>query len=161
MSIETKHIGGRRALRFASVREVLADAERVAVGAPKTLGNWSPGQIFLHLARGIDASIDGVEMKLPWPMRLVGRLARGRILRGAMRAGINLPPAGADYFNPGPTTTEAGLASLRAAILRLEGTSQRAASPLLGRLTAAEWEQFHLRHAELHLSFIVEGGRHG
>ena len=27
--------------------------------------------------------------------------------------------------------------------------------PVIGRLSAAQWNKFHLRHAELHLSFFV------
>ena len=33
--------------------------------------------------------------------------------------------------------------------------AQRVAHPVLGSMNAAQWELFHLRHAELHLGFIV------
>lgn len=53
------------------------------------------------------------------------------------------------------------MASLRQAIGRLKTETKRGAHPVIGRLNAAEWDQFHLRHAEMHLGFIVpEADKH-
>jgi hypothetical protein len=47
------------------------------------------------------------------------------------------------------------LNELRAAIDRLNREPKRAPSPVFGKMTREEWDQLHLRHAELHLSFFV------
>ena len=57
--VNTKTVTGRRELRYDNYDELLADAERLAGKEVRTLGNWSYGQILRHLARSIDAMIDG------------------------------------------------------------------------------------------------------
>jgi hypothetical protein len=37
----------------------------------------------------------------------------------------------------------------------LQSAPLQPAHPLLGAMTRDEWREFHLRHAELHLSFFV------
>ena len=46
-------------------------------------------------------------------------------------------------------------ACLETGVQRLGRQGTRVVHPLLGRLSAAQWDKFHLRHAEMHLSFIV------
>ncbi|REJ86679.1 MAG: DUF1569 domain-containing protein [Planctomycetota bacterium] len=43
---------------------------------------------------------------------------------------------------------------LKAAIARCGEETRRADHPVFGRLTLDEWEQFGLRHAEMHMSFV-------
>jgi hypothetical protein len=50
MPVNTAKVDGRRKLDYASLEEVLADADRLSSGPVKVLGNWSAGQIFKHLA---------------------------------------------------------------------------------------------------------------
>ncbi len=38
---------------------------------------------------------------------------------------------------------------------RLNREPQRYPSPVFGKMTKEEWDQLHLRHAEMHLSFYV------
>jgi len=153
--VSTKQVGGRRELRFSSLDEVLQDAERLAAGRVRELGNWSLGQVLMHLARSIDASVDGAAFRAPWPARLASRLFKKRILNGSMPAGFRLPQKVREHFEPGETSTEAGLKALREATARYLATDRRASHPLFGSLTESEWDRLHLRHAELHLSFIV------
>jgi hypothetical protein len=136
---------------------VLADAERISQGEVMALGNWSAGQIFLHLARSLNSSIDGSDTNLSWLFRLMGRLMKKRVLRGPMPPGFKLPASAARTLVPGPTSTDEGLAALRAAIARQEREPNRAPSPFLGPLTNEEWTQLHLTHAALHMSFLVPG----
>ncbi len=56
-TINTKQVTGRRVVRYESFDEILADAERLAVVPTRTLGNWSIGQIFSHLAKSSDVLI--------------------------------------------------------------------------------------------------------
>jgi hypothetical protein len=155
MSINTGKVEGRRKLKFASYEELLADVDRLTSGPVKTLGNWSPGQAFRHLAIAYNGSIDGFTMTFPLPLRLMGKLFRKKLLSTPMPAGFKLPAAGAKAMVPPPTPTEEGAAELRAAIARLEREPRRAKHPVFGTITNEEWDTVHLTHASLHLSFLV------
>ncbi len=154
--VNTGKVAGRRELHFHNFREVLADAERLSQGNYTCLGNWSLGQVCKHLAEGIHMTIDGVSFKVPLIIRLIGPLfLKRRILSKGMSPGIKLPPSAAKQLIPAETSTEEGLKALRFAIERLESEEKRAPSPFLGKLTREESDQVQLRHAELHLSFVV------
>lgn len=56
---------------------------------------------------------------------------------------------------PGETSIDEGLGALRAAVARYKQETKRSPHPALGKLTPGEWIQFHLRHAELHMSFAT------
>ena len=116
MSVNTAEVAGRRQLDYPSFQELLTDADRLAAGPVKSLGNWSAGQIFKHLANAYNGSIDGFTMTFPLPLRLVARLFRKKLINGAMLPGFNLPGEGAKAVLPGPTSTEEGLADLHAAV---------------------------------------------
>jgi hypothetical protein len=60
-----------------------------------------------------------------------------------------------EKLTPGETETAAGLKGLREAFSRLKATDQRAEHVVFGPLTKEEWNRFHCRHAEMHLSFII------
>jgi hypothetical protein len=155
MPVDTKTVKGRRIVHYESLRDVLADAEAMYAAGARPLGNWTPGQIFVHLARSFDASIDGSDLKLNWFFRLMGRLMKKKVLRGPMPPGFKLPEDAANKLVPAPTSAEDGLAELRRAVARQEQESSRAPSPFLGVLTNDEWTQLHLNHAALHMSFLA------
>jgi hypothetical protein len=50
---------------------------------------------------------------------------------------------------------EEGITNLRRAIGRLKSEPERDWEQCFHAFTREEWDQFHIRHAELHLSFIV------
>lgn len=154
--IETKSVASRRVLRFASLDDVAADAERL-VSSPGTtmLGNWSLSHLLMHLATAINSSIDGISVRAPWYVRLVALPIKRRILTRRMRAGFKLPRAVEPNFFPSAESPQEALAALRGAIERTHIERMTARHPILGRLTHAQWTQLHLRHAELHLSFAV------
>jgi len=155
MPIDTKKVKDRRKVAYASLRDVLADAERLSQGQVKALGNWSPGQVFLHLANTLNSSIDGFDARAPWYFRTVARLMKKKLLAGQMPPGYQLPADAARTLVPGPTSPEEGLAALRTAIARQERESNRAKNPVFGELTRDEWDQLHLKHSALHMSFLV------
>jgi Protein of unknown function (DUF1569) len=155
MPIATSKVSNRREVQYASLPDVLADAERLCQGKFNTLGNWSAGQIFLHLAKSMNDSIDGSDLHLPWYLKLVGPLLKKKLLRGPMAPGVKLPASVAKETVPGPTSTAEGLTALRSAIARLQSESKRARSPFLGDMTKDEWNRLHLNHAALHMSFLV------
>jgi Protein of unknown function (DUF1569) len=144
----------RRQLCFRGLQELLEDAEKQARQQTPTTGNWSQGQIFEHVARTMDRSIDGFAWRAPFHFRILGKLIKKKILRHGMTPGFQHRGIAAEHLVPTPTDTAAGLEHLRRAIGRLQTESKRAPHPFLGKLTPAEWEQVHLRHAELHMSFI-------
>jgi hypothetical protein len=158
MSVATTKVEGRRRLNYASLDEVLADAERLSSGPVKSLGNWSPGQVFRHLAAAYNGSIDGITMTLPWHLRLMARIFKKKLLAGPMPPGFKLPADAAETLVPPPTSTEEGLAELRAAIARLQREPNRARSPVFGEMGKDEWNTIHLHHANLHMSFLVPLG---
>jgi hypothetical protein len=155
MPVNTAKVDGRRKLDYASLEEVLADADRLSSGPVKVLGNWSAGQIFRHLALAFNGSIDGFTMTFPWPLRVMAKIFRKKLLGGPMPAGFKLPSEGGKALAPEPTSTEAGLADLHAAVARLERESHRAKHPMFGDLTKEQWNKIHLAHASLHMSFLV------
>jgi hypothetical protein len=159
--INTTKVEGRRTLRFESLDEIAAEVERLAAaGEPRALGNWSSGQVLQHLARAMNSSIDGFPNFVPWIVRVFLRVFMKRyFLTKPMAPGFALPPKGADLLPTATTTWDDGLRSLRAAIARQRTESPGKPHPGLGPLTREEWEQFHCRHCELHLGFLVPAAK--
>lgn len=149
-------VEGRRRLHFETHEETLAEVRRLASGPVRQLGNWSLPAICQHLATAMDLCIDGeIGFPVPWTTRLVARLARRRILKTGLPRGFQLPEQATTVLYPKPESMEAALAALERGIARLKTTDDRMPHPVLGKMNAAQWDQFHLRHAELHLGFIV------
>ena len=156
MPIETKHVQNRREVHYNSLDDFLADAERLAAGETKTLGNWTLGQVFGHMAYALNYSIDGFPGSAPWPLRMFFRLfMRKMLLVGPLKPGFKLPKNLEGKMIPTEMSPEDGLAALRAAVGRLKSDAYRAPHPGIGKISAAQWTQAHLRHAELHMSFAV------
>jgi hypothetical protein len=155
MPIDTGKVEGRRTLTFTTLDDILADLERLEKAKLRTLGNWSSGQVLMHLSVPIEWCLDGAKVRAPWYIRVFGWFVKNRFLRNPMPAGFALPEATAAYLVPGETSWEDGLRILRAAIQRLKTETQRHPSPFLGVLTREQWDQLHCRHAELHLSFLI------
>ena len=156
MAVKTGKVTGRRKVHYDSYQDLLNDAERLAGGEVRLLGNWSFGQILGHLARSMEFAIDGAPFKAPWAMRCIARLfMRQRLITRPMPAGFKLPGRAAEHLVPDPLSTEEGMASLRAAIQRMHDETERQPHALLGELSLDEWDSLQLRHAEMHLSFVV------
>jgi hypothetical protein len=72
-----------------------------------------------------------------------------------MSAGFQLPPAMAAILLPPETSVADGLSQLCAAAARFQQAPELKPHTVFGPMTRDEWEQFHCRHAELHMSFAV------
>ena len=158
MTVDTKKVTQRRQVHYDSFDDLLADAERLASGDVQTVGNWTLGQIFQHLAQSMHSSIDGMNMKFPWLMKKIFLLFtnKDKMLKQTMNPGFKIPKKGEEQFNPASgVSTDEGLASLRAAIERCKAEESRAEHPAFGEVTREEWDTFQLRHAELHMSFAI------
>lgn len=152
--VNTRKVQGRREVRYGSFDELLSDAEQLSYVEVRLLGNWSQGQIYEHLARSMNAAIDGFDMSLPLPVRWVMKLLfKNRFLNGQIPPGFATSKS---MTADAAISLEEGLASLRRAVERQNSETHRAPHPGFGNITREESDQFHLRHAEMHMSFIAE-----
>ena len=151
----------RRQVEYSTLEELRLDAESIATGPYTTVGKWTYGQILDHLAQAIHASIDGFPFGAPWYMRLVAPLVKNSVLTKRMKPGFRLPKA-ADSYLPSPdVAVEDALSRLVNGIDRLDTENPTAAHPVFGKLAREEWISLHLRHSELHMSFVVPDANPG
>ncbi len=172
----------RRVVRVESLDDLVAELDRIEpAGAPegeglRVTGNWSVGQILEHLAITMERSMDGFASGPESAAAMPGGIAnlaakaqrkraldrehrlRSRLLTHAMTPGGPSVGLGEELAPPAQAWTPHGAARLRAAVRRIrEGHAMERASPTAGAMTRGEWMAFHVRHAALHLSFIVLG----
>jgi hypothetical protein len=163
-SVNGRSIAARRPVHLRTIADLAAEIERVAEAAAanrvRTLGNWSEAQILWHLGRLMEFSFDGFPFRYPWPVRCAARLLRVLswkwLLTLAFRPGFRNPPVA------GPVEPESAM-SLAEAVQyvrrQLEcissGERMTASNPSMGPLSHEQWVEVHLRHAELHLRFLV------
>jgi hypothetical protein len=156
MSVNVKKVANRRPVRYESLDDFLHDADKLGKGPVRTLGNKSYPQILEHLAFAINGSIDGSPLLIPWPIRTVARLLRKRILNTRMSPGFKLSRANdAKAWLEHDADLRAALESVHRAVQRFESETRRSPHPAFGHLTPEEWCKFHLRHSEMHMSFVV------
>ncbi len=168
MPVNTKRVPQRRKLRFETIADLEAEIDRLAAAVDvECLGNWSLGQISSHLARVMLTAVDGTTVRPPLPLRVLAfcfrPLLKWRLLQVGMPAG--LPHQGLRIFGTVPeaselvadagVTDESGVAELRTAIDRYKSADKLFPHPGFGNIPRHDWDRFHLRHAELHLSFVV------
>lgn len=160
--IDTSKVKDRRTVRYATIRELLADIDRiVASDKAETLrrtGNWAAGQAFGHLATWINYAWEGYPIRPPWFVRFFLRLKKKSYLRDGMPAGVRIPGIEGGTKGTEVLSVDEGAARLRKALHRLDSGEPAAFdSPAWGKLSYAEQVGMTLRHAELHLSFLHPG----
>ncbi len=106
--------------------------------------------------RGSIEGMDELKSAAPLWLRLIGPLAKKRVLGGPLRPGVNLSSAAEAALWDNGLGFEQGLSDLRSQIERIgkPGNEPKAAHPIFGRMSVQEWATFHLRHSELHMSFL-------
>ncbi len=172
----------RRALTLASFDDLARELDRIEHAARpdgeglRVTGNWSAGQILEHIAKAIERSMDGFSAPpastRPAPRGLTALSdrpvhARAIDAERALRATLLAHPFSPDspgFALPGEINpalyvwTNDGAARLRVALARIrDGHPMARSSPTIGPLSQEEWAAVHLRHAALHLSFIILG----
>lgn len=164
-TVDTRSVAGRRRLRLAHFDDVRRDLDRLEAaageGTLRALGNWTPGQVFAHLAAFLSYPYEGYPAQLsspPWLVRAVSRLLKRRFIRRGFPPGVKIPRVEGGTTGAEKVALAEGLGRLRRALDRMEREAPRAANPVLGPLTHDEWMQLNCRHAELHLSFLQIGG---
>jgi hypothetical protein len=152
---ESKTAVERRTVRYRDLSELQEDAERLAACEVCTLGNWSYPQILQHLAQATHCAFDGFGFQAPWFARyVIAPMFKNRILTRGMSAGFRFPTA-AKALQPLSVGTNEALNNLRSAMARLHSEIPKCRHPFLGQLASQEWVALTLRHAELHMSFVV------
>ena len=153
--VNTKTAVGRRKPHYDNFEDALADAERLASMEVRTLGNWSFGQILKHMSVAVDMMIDGGPFKFPKPVQFILRLLmKKKMLTQTLSPGFKLPKS-ANALLPVETSVADGLKLFRTAVQRAATETKRAPHGAFGVMGTGEWDQFQLRHLEMHMSFVV------
>jgi hypothetical protein len=146
----------RRSIAFTTLDEVRDDIEALAAGSCVTIGKWSFAQILDHLGSSLNASIDGFSFKASWLVRwFVSPFIKNSILTKPMKPGFALPKKFSSYLPSDDCTMDEALPKVLAAIKRFDIEIPVADHPFFGGMASEEWMSLHLRHAELHLSFVI------
>lgn len=159
MTVNTKK-AERRTLRFDSIDALESDLALIERaherGDLRHSGNYAPGQCLHHLARWIEKYETGdLPTDLPAHVRLFGRLMRGRILTKGFPAGLP-GPSGKQQPETDTPVPEA-IATLRDKTNALRSQDLAHKNPMFGAMSHEDVVSLHLRHAELHLSFLHPG----
>jgi hypothetical protein len=157
--VDTGKVADRRILRFESIDQVLAEVDRLAeaerAGRLKRVGNWTLGQALGHLAAWIEFGYTSYPLRPPFFIRWFLRLQKRKFLYGPMRPGLKIPGVEGGTLATGPMPLDEALERFRKAMGRLKAEAPTVVSPALGRLNHEESIAINLRHAELHLGFLI------
>ena len=146
----------RRELTFNSLDEAVADAIQLAQGKVRTTGNHTFGQIIEHLARTHDmATGKAVGPKLPWYMRLMMPVLKGKILNGPVTPGFNLPAKAEAFFWPeGEIDVQKAITHLKESVDNYNANGPLAVHPVFGKATREQIDCQTINHCAMHLSFV-------
>jgi hypothetical protein len=157
--IDTTRIKPRQ-LELHTPAQALAEARRLAdlerQGRLQTMGNWSAGTVFSHLAWWVDAIDNGSLPKFPWLARVLGPLIKRKLISATPAPGMRLSGTATGTFGDEPCDLDQGLARFERAMARLEQGNFPDRHPVFGSMSPHEWISLHLRHAELHMGFLQE-----
>jgi hypothetical protein len=166
--IDTRRVAGRRAVCLRTIDDLAAEVEWVlatdAAGKLQSLANWSPAQILWHIGRLIELSFDGFPFRYrrapAWITRVFRLLAWRRLIALAFRPGFQNPSEAAS-LEPDPLITLIDAAPyLKHHLSRIQNGEQMTQECSTdGPYTHVQWVYIHLRHAELHLSFLAAKGK--
>lgn len=156
--VNTKSVTDRRPLRFDTPQQMWADIDRLAaadrLGTLRRSGNWTLGQNLGHLAAFVDYAYDGFPGRPPWIIRVILKPMKNKYIRKGLPSGVKIPGTAGGTWAIEAIPLEDGLERMRKAWDRLLKVAPSDPHPLFGKITHEEWKQLHLRHAELHLSFL-------
>lgn len=153
----------RRPLKFESLGDVRAELGRIEAaqksGNLRAIGNWTPGQVFNHLATWGDYPYDGYPAQLnpPWFVKLILRMMKKKFFKGPMPGGARIPGIEAGTMGTEVVPFDEALARYRRTIQRYESAPPPRPNIIFGALSHDQWKALQLRHAELHLGFLVPG----
>jgi hypothetical protein len=161
--VDTRRVTRRRALRLETVDDLAAEVDRLvaaaAAGRVRAMGNWSAAQVLWHLGKLIELSFDGFPFRYrrgpAWVTRLFRLVAWRRLIALAFRPGFRNPPEAAVLEPDRSLALDAAAGYLRQQIARMRsGERMTQECAVEGPYSHRQWVYIHLRHAELHLSFL-------
>lgn len=155
MTAATDAKNSRRVVRYETLADLRQDVETLSAGEYVTVGQWSFAQILHHIAMSLHGSIDGMPFKAPWFIRLGAPFIKNSILTKQMKPGFKLPKSAADLLPDPEITLDDAKSRVLDGIKRLETEAPTAAHPVFGKIATEEWMSLHLRHSELHMSFVI------
>lgn len=149
-----------RPLRFENIGDCIDEVQRIIEmnqkGTLRSSGNWTPGQIFNHLASWINYAYEGFPVRRPpFFIRWILRWRLRAMLRSAMPRGVWIP--GVDGGTCGMEAIDCSVASAKylKALQRLQSNEDAPYdSPAFGKMSHNDRIQLNLRHAELHLGYL-------
>jgi hypothetical protein len=157
--VNTGKVTERRTLRFESIDQLQAEVDRLVeaerAGRLRRLGNWTLGQTFAHVAIWTEYSYTGVPLKVPFFIRWILRLRKRKFLYEPMRAGARIPGVAGGTLATEDMPLEEALLLLRRALQRLQSEAPTTPHLIFGPMEHQEWIALNLRHAELHLGFMI------
>jgi Protein of unknown function (DUF1569) len=156
VAVDTSQVLNRRQLRYESLDDLLRDADRVATGNSRTLGNWTLAQIFDHLAHWFRMAVDGTDVQAPRWVQFILWQWRKRSLSMPSKPGFKIPARLESELLPEERLpTDQCLQHLHSAVSGFRAASEFAPHPAYGQISRDDWHQLALRHAEMHMSFVV------
>ncbi|MEZ6048420.1 MAG: DUF1569 domain-containing protein [Planctomycetaceae bacterium] len=145
----------RRRVRYDSLDEFRLDVDFFAQHAYVTVGNWSYPQILTHLYRVMNASFDGFPFMMPWPVRFMARLFRKPVFHFGFPSGFKMPRQAKPFLPEDAEDLPTAVEKMHDAIHRLQDHVPNKPHAVFGHMDYDDWVRCHLRHAELHMSFVV------
>jgi len=150
----------RRKLSFATLDEVVGDAENLLAKGYERAGNWDLAQVAGHLANWLSYPVEGfpkvtlVLRPVAWLVRTTaGKRMRDGIIANGFKPGTRTVPETVPVAGGNPADA---VARLRQAAERLKAhTGPIVPSPLFGPMDKDTAVRLQLRHCEHHLSFLV------
>ena len=151
-------------VRLATLDDLTAEVEHItlaaAAGKVRSLGNWSTAQAIWHIGKLIELSLDGFPFRYrrspKWAVRAIRRLSWRWLIALAFRPGFRNPPEAAVLEPDASLTLDAAAAYFRQQIARIrDGERMTQECSIDGPYSHEQWVYIHLRHAELHLSFLT------
>ena len=145
----------RRELSFASLDDVIAEAERLVGGEVRTTGNHSFGQILKHLAITHDMTTGKLEgPRPPLLMRLMVPLIKSSILKN-VKPGFKLPAKAEAFFWPDQEfDVQESFAHLKESVERFNSVGPLPKHPFFGKLSTEQAIALNCKHCAMHLSFV-------
>ncbi|MBX3411180.1 MAG: DUF1569 domain-containing protein [Pirellulales bacterium] len=152
--VNTASVSGRREVHFDTVDDIVVDAECLLKGGYTRLGNWNLGTMSTHLAKAMQTALDGPSFQANAFVRLFARSLFKNTALKKLKPGFKLPKKAASLA-PHVAEDRLGVEELKMTVGRWKREPQRHAHGFLGPLTDDEWNRLTLRHAEMHLSFLL------
>ena len=154
----------RRTLQFASLDDVVRDAEHLLAAGYERAGNWDLAQCCTHVAEWMRFPVEGFP-KPPLPIQALLWMARNTVgpkkLRqyldgGAMGTGKPTMP---QTVIPSGGDAVVAVAKLGESVARFQAfTGTIHPSPFFGPMSKDDVMKLQLLHAAHHLSFLVPKG---